>query len=680
MKNLFLFISILVFCYLNANGQHRVASQEQTIDQKLKNILSEKLKAYNIYQLDSFSPPEPAEELNMVFSFGDYNWDLVLYANNLQGENHKAFFTRDGEMFQDTIVVATYKGNLADNPEIKARINIWSDHISGYLRDGFEYYYIEPLRDFLKDKTATGIIVFKESDILRHFGENGSYIEEKANIDQLIEPELRSSSTYILELALEADHLFYNSHGSQTNTYMLSVINEVEGLFEDDLGVTFEVVFQNYFVGSTPYNTESSPSNTLTYFRNWWNLNRTNIIRDAAHLFSGKTWGDNYGRAEIGHAGVNACLAYSFSTDTPTPNIYKHTAHELGHQVGGKHELASPNCCIANSSVMCNECSGFPLNTNLYFTQDNIDEITSHITSNTAAFTGVTSFGGFGSKELCTGSHTFTVSNTPSGSTFNWSASPCAYFSNCSGTGTSFNPNTKSSANGEATITVAITYPECGTLNYSKTFWVGKPNYTKLDLITTNTMSFHEIMACDYTSAIAEYDGGNGSAIGIDAYEWNMPYTSNWDIYEEYHAGIDMQYVEIEYWQNPAPGTETINLRAHNTCGWSSWQSIAVDVDDNCGWYLSFTPNPANGETSVSIETNSSNELAHKLISPEPVFDENIEWDIEVFDHLQGPVLKKNKLRGRSVIIPTSTWKSGIYVVRIHYMGRMLTGKLVVEK
>ncbi len=281
---------------------------------------------------------------------------------------------------------------------------------------------------------------------------------------------------------------------------------------------------------------------------------------------------------------------------------------------------------------------------------------------------------------ICNSNQTFELENFPAGTTVSWEATPANLLAVDNGTGSTFVTRATSSiTSGQGTITATIA-GDCGTWDVDYIIWVGVPSHTMLDLFTTNSGGDHEIIACDYTSAIAEYDGGNGSAIGIDAYEWNMPYTSNWDIYEEYHAGIDMQYVEIEYWQNPAPSSETINLRAHNTCGWSSWKSIAVDVDDHCGWYLSFTPNPANGETSVSIETNSSNKPPHKAISPDLVFDENIEWDIEVYDYLQGPVLKKNKLQGRSLIIPTSTWKSGIYVVRIHYMGRILTGKLVVEK
>lgn len=236
------------------------------------------------------------------------------------------------------------------------------------------------------------------------------------------------------------------------------------------------------------------------------------------------------------------------------------------------------------------------------------------------------------------------------------------------------------SANGEGWIEADIS-SGCGSVTVRKEIWVGLPIYTELDLSTSNSGGDHEIMACDYTSADAEYDGGSGHAIDIDEYEWDMPYASDWDIYEEYSGGgIEMRYVEIDYWEDPPPSTEVIKLRAHNDCGWSSWKSITVDVDDNCGWYLMFTPNPANEETTLSIETASSNEPTNKSTSPEAVIDESIEWDIEVYDHFKKPQLKKNNIKGKSTNIQTVNWKNGIYVVRVKYMDRIISGKLVVEK
>lgn len=208
MKKIFSLIVILIVCQYPSKGQNRILSQKKEITKELKDDLQQKLRSFNVYQLNNYMPPDPKELLNLEILFGDFNWNLVLSRNNLQGENGKAFFTKDGKLFQDTIEVTSYKGQLVNNSNIKARINIWDEYISGYIRDGFEYYYIEPLKDFLKDKTQSGIIVFKESDIIKHNQEeNESYIEGKANLELLIS-ESTTTSTYTLELALEADSFF----------------------------------------------------------------------------------------------------------------------------------------------------------------------------------------------------------------------------------------------------------------------------------------------------------------------------------------------------------------------------------------------------------------------------------------------------------------------------------------
>jgi V8-like Glu-specific endopeptidase len=286
---------------------------------------------------------------------------------------------------------------------------------------------------------------------------------------------------------------------------------------------------------------------------------------------------------------------------------------------------------------------------------------------------------------ICTSSQDFTISNVPAGQTVSWSVSPSNLVYTSTGTGTTASLKAKTtSSSGSATITFTLhngaNCPNGAT--FTKTFWVGKPIYTELDLITTNSGGSHEIMACDYTSADAQYDGGSGHAIEIDEYDWDIPYASDWDIDEEYGGGgIDMRYIEIDYWEDPPPSTEVIKLRAHNGCGWGSWKSITVDVEDNCGgWYLMFTPNPANGETILSIETSATKETANKSDATETVFDENVEWNIEVYDNFKNSKLIMNKQKGKSMQMETANWENGVYVIRVLYKDRILTGKLLVEK
>jgi hypothetical protein len=83
-----------------------------------------------------------------------------------------------------------------------------------------------------------------------------------------------------------------------------------------------------------------------------------------------------------------------------------------------------------------------------------------------------------------------------------------------------------------------------------------------------------------------------------------------------------------------------------------------------------FTPNPANGETTLTIESKSK----------ENIFDETVGWDLEVYSESQILKTKQTSLRGRNTRIQTNGWKDGVYIVRVNYKGEVLTGKLVVKR
>ena len=158
----------------------------------------------------------------------------------------------------------------------------------------------------------------------------------------------------------------------------------------------------------------------------------------------------------------------------------------------------------------------------------------------------------------------------------------------------------------------------------TKQIWVGKPNYNNLVLSVDNG----ELSNCDYTYA----DVGTaypGPSEWITAYEWRIPYSSDWNIEEEYGGIADFQWVEIEYYDQYPPLQEAIQIRAYNSCGWSYWKEFWVDVDD-CAGYAAFTfsPNPATDELTISnsgpgdseiVIHNSSMEQVFRLVSSDDV-------------------------------------------------------------
>jgi hypothetical protein len=85
---------------------------------------------------------------------------------------------------------------------------------------------------------------------------------------------------------------------------------------------------------------------------------------------------------------------------------------------------------------------------------------------------------------------------------------------------------------------------------------------------------------------------------------------------------------------------------------------------------LAIAPNPTTGEATLVIKSESE----------EKDFDDNVEWDMEIYSPMQALKTKKTRLKGKSTTIQTAGWTEGVYTVRVKYKDEILTGKLIVRK
>ena len=99
----------------------------------------------------------------------------------------------------------------------------------------------------------------------------------------------------IMKIAVDADADFFNIHGNSTNAQMLSAINEIEGLYAYTFNIAFQVTNIHYYqsasVSGYPYTANISDGGNIlvTQMQNYWNANSSNIDRNVAMLFSGKS-------------------------------------------------------------------------------------------------------------------------------------------------------------------------------------------------------------------------------------------------------------------------------------------------------------------------------------------------------------------------------------------------------
>ncbi|MEZ5107302.1 MAG: T9SS type A sorting domain-containing protein [Draconibacterium sp.] len=259
---------------------------------------------------------------------------------------------------------------------------------------------------------------------------------------------------------------------------------------------------------------------------------------------------------------------------------------------------------------------------------------------------------------ICYSGNTVSILNPP-GVTITWDGTNVTYPYGNTGTSVFVRAtNSTTSANGTVTasfsvngISRTITHP----------VWAGKPQIYSYGshIVDVNTgMPVYDLCYGTHNDVEAVHPAGDAS---ITDWDWQVSYG------QVYPYGMLDQYATIYPYDYQS---FMLEIRACNTCGYTDWKHMYINVE-NCGLYLLvFTPNPTSGETTLSIESESN----------EKTFDETAEWELEIYDNAQMLKEKKTKLKGNNTKIQTAGWKEGMYVVRVKYKNQILTGKLVVKK
>jgi len=247
--------------------------------------------------------------------------------------------------------------------------------------------------------------------------------------------------------------------------------------------------------------------------------------------------------------------------------------------------------------------------------------------------------------QLCS-STSFSVTDLPPGYSFQqWNGSNVTFSNNTS------NPVQVTPGSNGAGWVEAVVNTGWGNYTMEKVyFWCGPPQFS---YITGPTSTPNYQWATYY---VEPYDTLMGLQSNND-YSWTLNPLNGNSLYN-YGRSVDIAFYNS--------GSYQLVIRAENDCGFGPYTMASIYVYDAKS--LSITPNPANGEVTVAIESTDKNEL---IVS---------EWDLEVFSETMLLKTKKTKLKGNSTTIQTSGWKEGIYMVRVKYKDEILTGKLIVKR
>jgi hypothetical protein len=231
------------------------------------------------------------------------------------------------------------------------------------LADG-RMFYVQPLEEFAPGSEPGAHVVYDAADVI---GAEGTCATSEPSV---VVPEsggfgTAGSGPHVAEISFDADYEFWQANVasvSGTIADIEDVMAAVNVIYERDCDLTHEIrTIIVRTAPSDPYSTTDA-SALLIQFRDHWNASQTGVIRDVAHLMTGKNLdGGTIGIAYLG-AVCRLDRAYGLSESSFT-NVMSWrsalTAHELGHNWNANHCDAVVPCNIMCSTI--NHCSGFGL-------------------------------------------------------------------------------------------------------------------------------------------------------------------------------------------------------------------------------------------------------------------------------------------------------------------------------
>jgi hypothetical protein len=248
----------------------------------------------------------------------------------------------------------TYRGGIAGEADSIVAATIDGGSVCAYVLRGDETWVVQPVREVNPAARPSLHVVYRGADganLPFHCGVQGTQVP--------VPEPIRTDVVFVCDLAIEADFPFYQANGSNTTATqndVMSTVNAIDVIYRRDVDITYNVTQLIVNSAADPYTT-NQPGTLLNQFANHWNNNHGGIVRDVAHLYTGRPMGQVSG-GTIGIATLGTVCsigsAYGVSQSRFTSNFAYRvavTAHELGHNWNANHCDSSPPCNIMCSGV-----------------------------------------------------------------------------------------------------------------------------------------------------------------------------------------------------------------------------------------------------------------------------------------------------------------------------------------
>ena len=297
---------------------------------------------------------EAAAEAGVPFTLRALGRDLhvLLEPSSLRSSRFRMV---QGNLYGQRLAFAkrprTFKGVVLGEKNSTVRLSTGRFGARGCIKTAAGWTFIEPEKDAAL-RAAKLHRVYTENELDAHFhGTCAATLTGTAHFghdaDEHTLEELSAKATTSaepaqlreLEIAIDADFEYFQTHGGDAQAEMESVMNVVDGIYESELGLTISLVSINIWDDAADPYTHTNADNLLIEMRNYWNANRRNVSRDVVHLFTGK----NLDGTVVGLAYLSVICSgtsgYGLSQDLNSEALMPIlVAHEIGHNLGANHD------------------------------------------------------------------------------------------------------------------------------------------------------------------------------------------------------------------------------------------------------------------------------------------------------------------------------------------------------
>jgi hypothetical protein len=410
---LFALFGLAAYVSPSTSGQERA---------KVRQDIGRALVSFDELALDPAAASRQVRETGrLTLQTGRGTFDLELEAYDVRAENYRAVAMEEGGVARELgrAPARTFKGTVRGMAGAQARFSIDAQKLEGVIvTPGGELYFVEPSKNLSAAAGKGDFVFYAESSVRAEtFGECGTTLAQRVGeraegvaeaggsgpgattaVNKGTRPEEVFGPKPETEMATEGDFEFFQAFGTAeaANAEILDIMNQVDGIYDVQLGIKMRVVFQRVWaVSADPYS-GTGASAALDQFRTVYNGSfapGTVPARDLTHMWTGRDFtGPTIGIAYIAAVCDSPAFSYGMSQHVftaPSPQRIGLTAHEIGHNFSAEHpddpDETDPGAATCGSSIM----SAF-ISPSLNFCDWSRDQITNHTANKGSCLTRLT--------------------------------------------------------------------------------------------------------------------------------------------------------------------------------------------------------------------------------------------------------------------------------------------------